>query len=224
MTIHNKLSSLKYWYKHINNRFFGTQRNFRYGVLLVTSQSKKAFTLIEVLISLVIIALLVGVIFGIYTSILKLSVRVEQEKNLNNELLFASQTIQNMVDTYDLDLGFYFSWNNGVIDEKGYTDTLALISPDKNITLKKVWDCGVGSGCFLALTDWSVVKQLTNPLKVSVPVLRFRILPYKFGSVDEIYQKGFRVYGKMTSSRYNTGKYELNVSQDIQMFFNMRRY
>lgn len=70
----------------------------------MSTRRLKAFTLIEVLISLVIISLLVGIMFGIYTSILKLSVRIEQEKNLNNELLFASQTIQNAVDNYDLDL------------------------------------------------------------------------------------------------------------------------
>jgi prepilin-type N-terminal cleavage/methylation domain-containing protein len=185
----------------------------------------RAFTLLEVLISLVIISLLVGVIFGIYASILRLSVRIEQEKNLNNELLFASQTIQNMVDNYDLNLGYYFSGSQtDVIDDKGYSDTLALMNKDKSIQLKKVGECGVGSGCYLGLIDGDVIKQLTNPFKVSVPVLQFRILPYRFGAVDDIYQKGFWVYGKMTSSRYNTGKYELNVAQDIQMFFDIRKY
>lgn len=191
----------------------------------ISARRLKAFTLIEVLISLVIISLLVGIMFGIYTSILKLSVRIEQEKNLNNELLFASQTIQNAVDNYDLDLWYYFSggWNN-VIDDKWYTDTLVLSNKDKTIQLSKKWECGTESGCYLALLDGWISKQLTNPYKVSVPALKFRILPYQFGSVDTIYQKWFWVYGKITSSRYNTGKYELNVAQDIQMFFNIRRY
>ena len=77
-------------------------------ILQLKKQLKKknlqAFTLIEVLISLVIISILVGIVFAMYTSIIKLSVRMEQEKNLNNELLFATQTIQNIVDNYDLDL------------------------------------------------------------------------------------------------------------------------
>gem|GEM_PF-5061661 len=68
------------------------------------------------------------------------------------------------------------------------------------------------------------IKQLTNPYKVSVPVIKFRVIPYEFGDVDVIYQKGFWVYGKMTSARYNSGKYELNVAQDIQLFFNIRKY
>ena len=103
---------------------------------------KKAFTLLEVLVSLVIISLLVGVIFGIYTSILKLSVRIEQEKNLNNELLFASQTIQNLVDNYDLDLAAYFGTGKFVPIDKGYTDTLVLKTADRQVKLSKVGECG----------------------------------------------------------------------------------
>ena len=185
----------------------------------------KAFTLIEVLVSLIIISLLVWIIFWIYTSVLKLSVRIDQEKNLNNELLFASQTLQNAVDNYDLDLGYYFSGgrrNN--IDVNWYTNTLALINSKKSISFYKEGICWIWTGCFLALVDGNVIKQLTNPYKVSVPELQFRILPYRFDTVADIYQKWFRVYGTMTSSRYNTGKYELNVAQDIQMFFNIRRY
>jgi prepilin-type N-terminal cleavage/methylation domain-containing protein len=199
---------------HITSAYFKFLKNF-----------KKGFTLIEVLISLVIISLLVGVMFGIYTSILRLSVRIEQEKNLNNELLFASQTIQNLVDNYDLDLDYYFTGNTrNDIDPLGYSDTLALSSPDKKVMLKKVGECGQWSWCFLALMDGEAIKQLTNPFKVSVPLLQFRIIPYQFGSVDSIQQKWFWIYGKMTSSRYNTGKYELNVAQDIQLFFNIRKY
>lgn len=186
---------------------------------------KKGFTLLEVLISLVIISLLVGIIFGIYTSILKLSVRIEQEKNLNNELLFASQTIQNMVDSYDLDLGYYFaSGQRNDIDADGYTDTLAMVNQDKSIKLRKVGECGAGSGCFLGLEIDGSMKELTNPYLVYIPNLKFRIIPYKFTDVEDIYQKWFRIYGKITSSRFNAAKYELNVIQDIQMFFNVRRY
>ena len=189
------------------------------------SKITKAFTLLEVLISLVIISLLIWIIFWIYTSILKLSVRIEQEKNLNNELLFASQTMQNLVDTYDLNLGYYFSGNKRTdIDENGYTNTLALRTQEKEIKIKKIGECGVGSGCFLWLEDGNITKQLTNPFRVALPSLKFRILPYKFGDVDDIYQKWFWVYGQLTSANYNTWKYELNVSQDIQMFFNVRRY
>lgn len=184
-----------------------------------------AFTLIEVLISLIIISLLVWIIFGIYTSILKISVRIDQEKNLNNELLFASQTLQNAVDNYDLDLWYYFSgWKRNDIDTNGYSKTLALINSHKAIQLRKEWECGVWTGCYLALIDGGIIKQLTNPYKVALPELQFRILPYQFDTVADIYQKGFWIYGKITSNRYNTGKYELNVAQDIQMFFTIRKY
>ncbi len=192
---------------------------------LFKKQLTQAFTLIEVLISLVIISVLVGIVFAMYTSIIRLSVRMEQEKNLNNELLFAVQSIQNMVDNYDLDLWYYFTWSTRrSIDEKGYTSVLALKNADKQILLRKQGECGVWTWCFLALEDNGVVKQLTNPLKVSLPTLQFRVLPYQFWSVDQIYQKWFWVYGTITSSRYNSGKYELNVAQDLQLFFNIRKY
>lgn len=195
------------------------------SVLYYKQKFLQAFTLIEVLISLVIISILVGMVFAMYTTIIKLSIRMEQEKNLNNELLFATQTIQNIVDNYDLDLWYYFSWwSRNAIDDKWYTPVLVLKNTDKQIMLRKQGECGVWSWCFLALIDGWVIKQLTNPGKVSLPILQFRVIPYQFNSVDEIYQKWFWMYGSMRSNRYSSGRYELNVIQDLQLFFTIRKY
>lgn len=67
----------------------------------------KAFTLIELIISIVIVGLLAGVIFTTYRTILDITVRVENEKIVANEMLFAHQVIQSLVDNYEINFEKY---------------------------------------------------------------------------------------------------------------------
>jgi type II secretory pathway component PulJ len=60
--------------------------------------------LVEILVSLVIVSLLVIVIFQTYKSIADISVRVDNIYKMTNEMLFAHQTIQNLVDVGQLDV------------------------------------------------------------------------------------------------------------------------
>jgi len=62
------------------------------------------FTLIEVIITIVIISLLIGLIFNIFITIGRLSVNTQLQRSVHNELIYTVQTIQNMVDNQDMSL------------------------------------------------------------------------------------------------------------------------
>jgi hypothetical protein len=62
------------------------------------------------------------VIFQTYRTILDVTVRVENEKIVANEMLFAHQIIQNLVDNYTIDFARY----GYRIPNRGTTGTLYL--------------------------------------------------------------------------------------------------
>lgn len=67
----------------------------------------KGFTLVELMISTSIMGILFIIIFQIYVTIARLTVRIEQEKYVTQELVYAMQTIQNIVDTTRIDRSKY---------------------------------------------------------------------------------------------------------------------
>ena len=68
---------------------------------------KKAFTLIEILIALVLIAILFTVIFKSYVTITEITTRLQNEKKINTEIAFVTQTVQNIADAYQIDFARY---------------------------------------------------------------------------------------------------------------------
>lgn len=143
---------------------------------------RKWFTLVEVLISLVIVSLLVIVIFQTYKSIADISVRVDNIYKMTNEMLFAHQTIQNLVDVWQLDIDKRFDsttpWN---IDQTNWkTDTIYFKWVDwYNVKVLYDKECTIGNtqkkaGCLKLAkwlpsdlepvnTDTDKVVELTNP-------------------------------------------------------------
>lgn len=73
---------------------------------------KKAFTLIEVLIAIIIAAVLFTLVFRAYVNITQISARLENEKKLNAEITFLTETVQNIADIYQIDYNAYGSTLN----------------------------------------------------------------------------------------------------------------
>lgn len=199
----------------------------------ISHSQKKWFTLVEVLIGIVIVWLLVGIIFGIYLSTLRLSVKIENEKNLNNELLFFTQTIQNLVDSNDIDLARYVWWDWVIrsstllgSQEDGYVDRLYLTDWSSwQLSIYKNGNCGSVDGCWIELEKIDGTKvKLTDSRKVQINTLLFKIIPYKFAQVEDIYQRWFWIFGDISTVWYNPSKYEKKIQQDIQLFYNIRKY
>ena len=73
---------------------------------------KHGFTLVEILIVLVVLALLIGVLFKVYQSITEISFRVRYEKTLGNSIVTMQTILQNIADADTVDYsGLQQSWN-----------------------------------------------------------------------------------------------------------------
>lgn len=64
---------------------------------------KKAFTLIEIVIVLVITAILVGILFRVYLTTADIATRVKYQKQLGMSLVTTQTILQNIVDTNTID-------------------------------------------------------------------------------------------------------------------------
>ncbi|GHV25578.1 hypothetical protein FACS1894176_04390 [Bacteroidia bacterium] len=84
---------------------------------------KKAFTLAETMIVLVIIGILAVVLTQSYLTISKIAFTIEQEKNLSEEALMLTQMIQSITEDATID---YDKYQGKLADTKGFTDTLYL--------------------------------------------------------------------------------------------------
>lgn len=82
---------------------------------------KRGFTLVEILIVLVICGILFGVLFRTYGKITDIAFKTEREKNMNQELIYVSQVLQNISDEYVVDIDKY-GWT--LIKTKGFTEKL----------------------------------------------------------------------------------------------------
>lgn len=63
----------------------------------------KAFTLIELVIVLIVVALLMGVLFQVYITIAKVSVRIRLEKQVGLKVVHMQTLLQNITDTNTID-------------------------------------------------------------------------------------------------------------------------
>lgn len=197
---------------------------------------RKGFTLIEVIISLVIISLLVGVIFRTYQSIVDISIRVDNYYKLTSELLFAHQTIQNLVDVWELDINSYM-WadnKNTLESPQWYTTGINFLLDKKPVRVY------YANSWLVLQKDWQTIA-LTDTWIAVIPKLIFRLQPTKnvwswfvgaypiwrmfFGpntNISDIQHPGFWMIGTI-QIRYSRSRAYF-VDFPIQSFFNFRSY
>jgi prepilin-type N-terminal cleavage/methylation domain-containing protein len=84
---------------------------------------KKAFTLLETLIVIVIIGILAVVLVESYTTVSGIAFRIQQEKHLSEESLMLTQMLQSISDTAAID---YEKYDGGLEKTFGFTETLYL--------------------------------------------------------------------------------------------------
>jgi prepilin-type N-terminal cleavage/methylation domain-containing protein len=84
---------------------------------------RKAFTLLETIITLIIIGLLAVVLTESYLTITKTAFKIEQEKNLTEETLMLTQILESITDTATIDYEEYASSLSGL---NGFTGVLYL--------------------------------------------------------------------------------------------------
>ena len=203
---------------------------------------KKAFTLIELLIVIVILGILTLVLFSAYNKISEISFRVEQERKVNEELLFLSEVLQNFANRNSIDFGKYGS---GLATSNWFTWTLYLSWEDGQFSIYTSWNCAnyseapthekLDDGCFFFFKgDGKEPVQLTKD-SVYFSQARFKIIPYSdkyFGS-DEgatpcdtnyfacVNDDWFWLFTDVYPRFYNTWVWSNNIHVLVQHFFNI---
>ena len=128
---------------------------------------KKAFTLIELMIVIVILGMLTFVLFSAYNKISEISFRIERQRKVNEEVLFMSEVLQNYANRNSIDFEKY--WRN-LKDSVWFTDILYLSWEDGRFSIYST-----GGSCIPIWTEiiYSLIinnKEIIHPLSsISIP-------------------------------------------------------
>lgn len=195
---------------------------------------KKAFTLIEILIVLFIVGMLIGIMFKVYTTVAQIAFRVEQQKNVNQELLFMSEILQNFSNRNKIDYSKYgddrsVDSRNNLVVNNGYTNVLYMTWEDGEFAIYSS-----GENCWSGFCDLYIFKNnsetrlTSNQTHISKAV--FKVIPYEndwYAIVNcQTNQfacrnhQWFWFFVDIYSNMYNKEKWTNNIYMNVQQFFN----
>ena len=203
---------------------------------------KKWFTLLELLIVMAILGILFVMLLRTYNRISTMVFRVQQEKEVSQEILQVSQLIQNFSDRNTIDYSKY--WSGDLVSTQWITDVLYLSGQeDGNISFFTSGDCvepaeeyvftGVWSDCSLYMTTKEDKQiELINTKKIIISKVIFKIIPFasqqQYLDSDSLCQEwnylhcinspGFRMIFKAYSINYWT-QFATHVVIPFQQFF-----
>ncbi len=167
-----------------------------------------------------IMGILFVIVFQIYTTIARLTVRIEQEKYLNQELIYAIQTIQNIVDTSSIDRDAY---DLGTLEADMWRSNVLFLTDGKiKYSLQRI--CEWQRSCSLVLDKDGKELVLTQDNRAWISTLEFKLMPWMSDPAErEKYHDGFWMNIGAQSIHYNPAQRQFNVSTTLQTFFTMRR-
>ncbi len=190
----------------------------------------KWFTLIEISIAIALMGMLLVSVFRSYNTIATIAARIEQEKILNNEILFLSQALDTETQWRTVDFSQYAQQD--LVASNWYSADLFLTWGDGAIHI-----FAQGSGCN-ALSFWSgngscaimmdkngQITALTNPDLLFIKGLSFKIIPYRENlpdivSLKDWYKPGFWIFWDFSIKRFGTN-WSSNVSLSVQDFYSL---
>ncbi len=203
-------------------------------------KKKKAFTLIEITLVVVIIGILAWVLFKTYITMSQISFRVEQQKVVNQELLFVSEFLQNMANNNQIDYSKYWNllvdnmWMTNILYMTWWEWALSVFASGNCVSLGQdmvrenldIW-CNLflnRDGKDIKLTsDW---VYLTEALFKIVPFANEESYLQDSTLCDSNYlacidDPWFWFISKIYSIWYNPDSRTNNVSIFVQQFFNI---
>lgn len=162
----------------------------------------KAFTLVEILIVVWLFWLLSGIILQTYTTISRISYRIQQEKEIAKEALVLTQVLENLAQTTTIDYSKYsysdLQSSGGIVSELHLKDEnnqkitinttgacfqaselreqkqLELLPVEKEGTLKNIRN----SNCKLILKKNKEEITLLDSKKFNISQAQFKIIPF----------------------------------------------
>ena len=151
---------------------------------------KRWFTLLEILIVITILWVLFLLLLRTYNSITSLVFRVQQEKEVSQQVLYISQVIQNFADrnTIDYDAYFLSGDHHLLVQHLGVTDTLYLSGQDGRFSLFTRGDCmdpalpytwaSVHTWCTLFMQQSWALTEIISPKTLKLSKVIFKIIPF----------------------------------------------
>lgn len=167
------------------------------------STVKKAFTLVEILIVMVIAVLLLGVLFQVYRNISDVALRVRYEKEVGNKIVTMQTILQNIFDThvirYDALTGVTWNW------EQWWTNTIPLSTTD-NIQAQLTLDSG--AIVYTTFTWWVPNSAAILGSNAILSQATFVIMPLSDPQItntfSQIYQPWVWLIWSLTLTDYKT--------------------
>lgn len=188
------------------------------------------FTLVESLITIVIMWILIWVLFEIFVTIGRISVFVQLNRTVHSELIYVGQTLQNLVDNQDIQL----TWIDLQSTTYGRKDSVRFADSEYMYEISN--NCVDQENCFLQLYRIEMNPDLlsavdsgsvaiTDPNTVNVSSFAVRTLPYGSPTdYEQILHKWFWFFVDMRVPQYDETKWRYKVQQQVEMFFTMRKY
>jgi prepilin-type N-terminal cleavage/methylation domain-containing protein len=157
---------------------------------------KKWFTLLELIIVMAILGILFVMLLKTYNRIWTMVFRVQQEKEVTQEILQISQIIQNFSDRNTIDYAKYNDqwlmtndqWTGWLVDTKWIAEVLYLSGQDGELSFFSSGNCGepaaeyvftgAWSGCSLFMTSHDKTIELINPKKIAITKVLFKVIPF----------------------------------------------
>ncbi len=140
------------------------------------------FTLIELLISISIISILVVILFRAYNTISQVTFRSQQEKNTQQEMIWISQTLQNIADSHSIDFEKY-EWTQN-------HENLFLSGKTEKITITTTWICIPD----IQITTWFTQEQREDPCQLIIVPQDELITPITTPSESFLSKPYFTIY------------------------------
>ena len=177
---------------------------------------KKAFTLVEIMLVVIISAILFVLLAKVYILASKLYVYHSNLKHIESDLLYFNQTLQNLVDTSELDFSKYTSLANTA----GFTWKLYLKLGKKTLSVyTKNWQ--------IILNNSDTKIPLTSTGFTKVDKLVFKILPYYDPYkifTQQNRQPYVEVFLSIKNRFYKTWDWANGIKLNLQEGFNFKYY
>lgn len=209
-------------------------------------KKKGGFTLLELIIVMVILGILFVLLLKTYNWIATMVFRVQQEKEVTQEILQISQLMQNFSERNTLDYPTYSLLAGWLVASKWITDVLYLSGQDGRISFFASGTTCVdpideivlwaSTGCsFYMKTSAGQTIELINTKKIAISKVIFKVIP--FASEEQyllsttlcapwdylhcLNVPGFRMIFKVYSVNY-WKQWATHVVVPFQQFFNAK--
>lgn len=178
----------------------------------------KAFTLVEILIVVWLFWLLSGIILQTYTTISRISYRIQQEKEIAKEALVLTQVLENLAQTTTINDSKYsysdLQTSEGVVSELHLKD-----EKNQGITIKTDGACFQASELREQKENWSSSKLELLPVEKEETLKTIRNSNCKL-----ILEKNWETITLLDSKKFNISQAQFRIipfisNQDLQNIY-----